>query len=174
MPHIHTFTGAKLDFLNPQPEQIMIADIAKGLSNTSRYSGQTAQFYSVAQHSILIARFGKPKNRLAALLHDAPEAYLGDPVTNLKPLLPDYSTVEKRLWLAICDKFDLNQIVPAEIKELDKLICVNEMAELSTVNPYPSDAPRLGGITIIPWTPFEAFQAFMREFAAVKRTLIAC
>lgn len=168
-----TFNGAEIDFLKPDPSKINITDIAKGLSNTCRYGGQINEFYSVAQHSVVVAEHASPQNRLAALLHDAPEFILGDPVTHLKPLLPDYRKIENWLHLAICDKFDLDPIIPDEIKKIDKLICHDEMATFSTVNPYPSDAPRLG-VSLEPWSPKEAYAQFMRAYVKIKRTLVAC
>lgn len=171
-PTIHTFSGALVNLNHPKPDQMRIVDIAKGLSNTSRYGGQTRDFYSVAQHSVIITQLTSPQNRLAALLHDAPEAYLGDMVVNVKPFLPDYKAFETKLHDAICFRFGLNLFIPDEVKRLDKLICVDEMAQLSTVNPYPADEPDLG-VKIVPWSPAEAFERFMKMFAEIRRTRIA-
>lgn len=80
-----TFTGKHLDLENITPDQIDIKDITHALGNICRFSGQTKWFYSVLQHSVLLEKIynelipnASPKNRLACLLHDATEAYLGD------------------------------------------------------------------------------------------------
>ena len=86
---IQTFTGIKFHFLDPRPEEIAITDIAHALANQCRFNGHTKWFYSVAQHSVLVAEqvAKRTKDRLIirqALLHDAAEAYIGDLVQPLK------------------------------------------------------------------------------------------
>jgi len=173
MPSIRTYNGGRVDFLDPKPEQFTITDIARGLSNTCRYSGQIPFHYSTGQHSVLMTRRARPEHKLATLLHDAPEAYLGDPVKELKPLLPDYAAIEKRFHLAICKRFDLDPVFPPEVKELDRLICADEIRALWSEDHPIKKTPGLD-IGIVEWTPRETYAAFMREFAAIKRTLIAC
>ena len=70
-----------------------IISIAKALSHINRFNGHVGQ-YSVAQHCVLVA-LELPKDlRLSGLLHDAPEAYIGDVTSPLKKLLPDYQELE--------------------------------------------------------------------------------
>lgn len=52
---LQTFTGKKIFPLNPRTEDICIADIAHSLSMQCRYNGHTKLFYSVAQHSAVMA-----------------------------------------------------------------------------------------------------------------------
>jgi len=52
---MQTFTGKRFDVLNPDPNLIDPIDIANGLAKESRFSGQCRGFYSVAQHSVLMA-----------------------------------------------------------------------------------------------------------------------
>lgn len=111
-----TFSGQALDLLNPQPEQILIEDIARGLSHVNRFSGQTDEPFSVAQHSLLVMMLLKNAGRaskvqLQGLLHDATEAYLTDVPKPLKDLLPEYERIEARLNAVIMAKFGL----PAEL-----------------------------------------------------------
>lgn len=82
-PWIQTFSGRKFFVFDPRPEDVDIEDIAHGLSNTCRFSGQVSKFYSVAQHSVLVSQCvflatGSSSLALSSLLHDASEAYTGD------------------------------------------------------------------------------------------------
>src|SRR5690606_16131204 len=86
---IRTYTGKYLNVRDPQPDQIDIIDIAVGLSRMPRFAGHSVHFLPVAQHCILMSNIVSPENKLAALLHDASEAYLGDIAKPIKALMPD-------------------------------------------------------------------------------------
>ena len=106
---LQTFTGKKIDLINPTREMVDIEDIAHSLSMICRYNGHCRDFYSVAEHSVMVEAMGSqimlrreaernsdrlsapPKltseivqQSLALLLHDAAEAYIGDLTTPLK------------------------------------------------------------------------------------------
>lgn len=101
---IVTQTGKRMDLANPTMEMVNILDIAHGLSNVCRFAGHTHAFYSVARHSLLVARHtpGSARRRLLALLHDASEAYLGDVTTPLKALLsPRYQELQQDMTQVI-------------------------------------------------------------------------
>lgn len=53
---ILTATGKWFDVLNPDPALIDLADIACALSKLCRFGGHCREFYSVAEHSILVSR----------------------------------------------------------------------------------------------------------------------
>src|SRR6185312_13495858 len=89
-------SGRRLDLLEPSPLDIEIEDIAHGLARVARWNGQTKGLhaFSVAQHSVLVERLVADLSprlsreaRLMALLHDAPEYVVGDPLALSKPLL---------------------------------------------------------------------------------------
>ncbi len=86
--HIITYTGKCFNLLNPKPEMVCIEDIAHSLAYQCRYTGHTREFYSVAQHCVLMARnhelSGDPMQKL---LHDAGETYIGDIARPWKALL---------------------------------------------------------------------------------------
>ena len=115
---IETSTGKKYHFLDPQPDEIDIVDIAFALSNKCRFSGHT-DFFSVAEHSIGVAYRLPVELRLAGLLHDAAEAYLGDIPSPLKAVLPDYRALEKINEAAINKKFGITDVNWAKVKEAD-------------------------------------------------------
>lgn len=99
-----TAGGRRVYVLDPEPSDICIEDIAHALSNICRYGGHALQFYSVAQHSVLVSEIARELSRvdcalcaLLGLLHDAAEAYLGDVIRPLKAELARYKEIE-RLW----------------------------------------------------------------------------
>jgi hypothetical protein len=76
---IVTYSGQTVNLLDAKAESVNITDIAHALSHINRWNGHAASPYSVAAHSMGVAKhFVDPVEKLAALLHDAHEAYLGD------------------------------------------------------------------------------------------------
>ena len=102
---IQTFSGKKFNLFNPNPDDILIEDIAHSLSNLARFNGHTDKFYSVAQHSVYCSFKSPHRLSLAALLHDGAEAYLGDIVSPLKSFLCDYLPFEDALYALIAEKY---------------------------------------------------------------------
>ena len=122
-------SGRRLDLLDPSPLDIEVADIAHGLARVARWNGQTdgAHIFSVAQHCLLVeciahqrSRLDRP-NRLAVLLHDAPEYVIGDMISPFKAVIGDaYKAVEARLLAAIHLRFGLPATLPRDILKLIK------------------------------------------------------
>jgi uncharacterized protein len=85
---IDTASGERLDLDNPRPEDIRIGDVAGGLSKVCRFGAQALEYYSVAQHALLVQHLvvegGHTELALAALHHDSHEAYLCDIPSRLK------------------------------------------------------------------------------------------
>lgn len=164
---LQTYTGKAFFPMDPKPEDIDIIDIAHGLSNLCRYSGQTRHFYSVAQHSVLLAQCAPEELKLHALLHDAAEAYLVDIPRPIKPHLPKYREIENRVGHVIAELFKLGGKTPAEIKVLDDRIVADEMAQLFGKPGKAFVVPNMPeplGVKIDPWSPGKAKAEFLREF----------
>src|SRR5471032_585170 len=99
-------SGRRLDLIDPSPLDIEISDIAHGLARVARWNGQTqgAEIFSVAQHSLLVeaifsslAPEAAAAERLAALLHDAPEYVIGDMISPFKAVIGgQYKEIEAR------------------------------------------------------------------------------
>lgn len=108
-PWIQTYTGKKFYPLNPREEDIDIRDIAHALSLEPRWGGATEVPYSVAAHSIAVSQCVPDGHRLAALLHDASEAYLRDIPRPLKrsAIFSEYRFAEIKLQEAIERRFDV-------------------------------------------------------------------
>lgn len=117
---IRTYTGKMINVLDPDPALICIEDIAHALSNQCRFSGHTSKFYSVAQHSVLCAKMVSSQFKLAALLHDASEAYLVDLPTPIKIAIPQYTEIEGNMMRVIANKFGFDYPLSAIVKYADK------------------------------------------------------
>lgn len=168
--YISTFTGNRFYPLDPRIEQIDIEDIAHGLAFQCRFNGQTNEFYSVAQHSLLVASQVPQELRLAALLHDAAEAYLGDMVKPLKVLMPDFSILENKVTDLIAEKFNVDFSDYDLIKLADLTALATEKrdlmphsderwAYLDHVNALPAK--------IDPMSPSVAKKSFLATFHAL-------
>lgn len=108
---INTFSGKQIDIENPNPDNILIEDIAHALSFICRGCGQVKFFFPVARHCIYCALEAKARGFsdevvFACLLHDASEAYMMDLPKPLKDaLLPQYRAYENALLDCIYRKF---------------------------------------------------------------------
>jgi hypothetical protein len=105
----------------------LIEDIATSLAKQCRYNGNCRYFYSVAQHSVLASRVAQGKHKLAALLHDASEAYIGDIITPVKRALPGLVEYEDKLHAAIFAHFGLSFPMDPAIHEIDRRMLRTEM-----------------------------------------------
>ena len=129
-----TYTGKQFHFLDPQPDEICIEDIAHALSLTCRFGGACKQFYSVADHSIRVSEIVPEEYKLLALLHDGAEAYLADIVRPMKGSLPGFQSMELTILWAIWDKFlpVTPVLVGGKIREADNIILATEARDLMT------------------------------------------
>jgi hypothetical protein len=170
---IQTVSGRWVDPLAPDPAAIDIGDIAQALANQCRFGGHSRRFYSVAQHSAIVSdvceeRGARAGEALAALLHDAGEAYLVDlphPIKHRSDLGPPYRRAEKLLEEAIRVHFDLGD-PPAEMKSIDRSLLATERAAFaSTADPWPElEGFEPLAIAIDPWGPERARREFLERF----------
>lgn len=123
---MQTHTGRRFYPLDPRPEDIDREDIAHALSLLCRYGGHVSRFYSVAEHCVLMSWAVAPEHALAALLHDATEAYVVDVPRPLKRQLAGYREIEERVWYAVAVHFGIELALPDEVKEADNRILITE------------------------------------------------
>ena len=162
---ITTFTGKKFHFLNPQPEEISIVDIAHHLSMLCRFTGACKRFFSVAEHSIRVSWILPDKLQLVGLLHDAAEAYINDisrPVKYTHKLEETETIISK----VIGGKYGVNLKDPL-IKEADNILIATEARDLMANMDSWSELPEpLPGI-ITPWDSITAKWRFLNLFKSL-------
>lgn len=160
---IFTYTGNVFYPLDPRQQDIYIEDIAHALSLMCRFNGHINCFLSVAQHSIHVSELCKPENALYGLLHDASEAYLADVPSPLKQMFDDYKNIERKVQGAICAKFNLDPLMPPDVKVADNIMLATEMRDLMTKIVIQSDfEPRPERIE--PFSSVDAEKKFMDRF----------
>lgn len=184
-PWIGMANGRRFWPLDPRADEVDLADIATALGNLCRFGGRIDEFYSVAQHSVWVAHEVErehPELALHALLHDAAEAYCGDMVRPLKPLMyvlgmrPDevgedayarFSEMELGIMRVIHERFGLRNldfIEIANIKLADDKALATEARDLMGDPKWPelcAPAPE----RIVPAAPRVARSQFLQTFA---------
>ena len=179
---MQTYLGLRFWPLDPRPEDVMFRDIAHALAMQCRYGGHCMRFYSVAEHSVLLARHvliehpaGRrhevPADRQLALwllLHDASEAYLSDMIRPLKRFMPEYREAEDRVQWAIYERYGLDpDMEPHEVKQFDNRILMDERAQVMR---HTTDQWHFGGeteplgVTLQFWSPERAEDEFLAMF----------
>lgn len=174
---MQTFTGRKYWPMSPRPHEVYIEDIAHSLGLQCRYAGHCIKFYSVAEHSVLIARHlaakHAPEVALAGLLHDAPEAYCVDIPRPLKPYLTNYRVIEQDNWLAIAARFGLSKELPREVHDADNRIIADELVNLREMPWHARYAGKELGVKLRYWSPEEAELEFLATFDALMAGRVA-
>ena len=184
-------SGRRLDLLDPSPLDIEISDIAHGLARVARWNGQTSgeHAFSVAQHSLLVESLfndlvpeASASDRLAALLHDAPEYVIGDMISPFKSVMGgSYKDCELRLQRAIHQRFSLPPEPAAalrrDIKRADQIAAYFEATLLAGFSTAEATEffgrPRGFSAERFDFTPRSvtwAQDAFLRRFSALEKS----
>jgi len=157
---ITTYTGKKIHYLDPQPDEIDIEDIAHSLSMTCRFSGHCKKFYSVAEHSVRVADIVPLKLRLQALLHDAAEAYITDIPRPIKEVF-GLRSCEELILHRILAKYGIQGISPT-IRRADNILIATEARDLmANMNDWASlPEPLIEKISPLKWEAAEELFLF--------------
>lgn len=133
MSLLRTYSNKEYNLLEFSASDVDIRDIAHSLAFQCRYGGHCKEFFSVAQHSVLVSKMC-PEHPLWGLLHDASEAYCFDIPYPLKVLLSDYKGIEDKIQMAIAEAFGLGvfpgKIYPMKVHEVDKRMLATEERDL--------------------------------------------
>lgn len=166
------------------PERITLEDVAERLAKINRFAGGTRNFYSVAQHSVIVAEAlaDDPKAALYGLLHDAHEAWMSDIPTRVKHALAALAgadvvgALEDDCDRVILPAFGLTWPVPrhiaARLRDADHRAFLTECRDIAlplveTVTPFATPFSKVI-TTCWPWPKAEEnFIATFDRFAAL-------
>ncbi len=169
--NMHTRYGHRFFIDDPRPEDVYFDDIASSLAKLCRFTGHTGndkyyeEFYSVAQHSVIVSQNVPPEMAMIGLLHDASEAYIGDISKPMKLVVgPRIAEIEDRVYAAIAERFGLPPEIPEEVKLADLRTFATEKRDiLSPATAVWGECPPPYDFHIIPigWRAAESmFRAF--------------
>lgn len=162
MSRVATYTGS-INILSPAVHDIRIEDIAHSLAQSPRFNGHGKFPFSVAQHSMNVARMLDNNLKLAGLLHDAAEAYIGDSTSPLKRDISQLVAVEHNLKRAIFRRFDIDHLWDASaISNVDKRMLKTEALVLFQDCSWWD----------MPYVPFENVEVFESDWRTVKNQFL--
>jgi len=121
---ITTFTDRKFHLYGDDPDDICLEDIAHATGNLCRYTGHVREFYSVAEHMVLVSNIiraygGSLMEQREGHMHDATEAYLCDIAAPFKAELGKYYELEAMVWKRIAAKYGLPEVHSPIVKTAD-------------------------------------------------------
>ncbi|MFE1574261.1 metal-dependent phosphohydrolase [Comamonas odontotermitis] len=163
-PNILLASGVYFHFDDPLRTGVSVEDIAHALSHLCRFTGHCREFYSVAQHAVLVSQLVPPELAYQALHHDDVEAVMGDMSSPLKKLIPEYKRLEHEIERAILAQRGIRLPMPDEVKRADLIALRTEQRDLM---------PELGGkwmslhgikpadIALVPMSPAAARAAYL-------------
>ena len=169
--------GTKFSLETFIPGDVSLHDIAHSLSMSCRYGGHCREFYSVAEHSVILAelileQYGDTRLAYNALMHDATEAYVCDLPRPIKyKLLKDgitwFQEAETQVWGIICQAFGtqfLDVDMDPRIKQADERIIRDERGQNMnpSTNHWATDELEPLGVVIECWSPSKAYVEFIR------------
>jgi 5'-nucleotidase len=162
MNWIQTYSGIAFNLDDPKPGDVRVEDIAHSLSMQCRFGGHVRRFYSVAEHCVRVSQIVRPKLQLAALLHDASEAYVIDVPRPVKMMLTGYDEIEARAQRAIAKRFgiDPDLLTCPEVKLADDTLLATERRDLlvPTDHEWAPLPPPLEEKIVPYYYPYEQFR----------------
>ena len=174
---IEISSGRLVDLQSFDASLVTIAEVAHALGMLCRFGGHAKQFYSVAEHSVLMLQWFRTcrpnssrEEQRAILMHDAPEAFLVDLPRPIKAQLPAYRHMEERLAACLAERFDTaDAVVDVERYDLE-MLAMEKMHVMRSENDWPSLDGVLVPNTVVPrfWDPDRARYEFAAAYSGVK------
>lgn len=140
----HHLQGASMAHNEPT-----ISEIAHALAQINRFTGHCSRPYSVAEHSLLVSDLAEragatPIVQLAALMHDAHEAYTGDVSSPVKWAVGQaWDAFEHAQAASLHNVFGIRSVMTshrAQIRQWDLIALATERRDLTAFDPV-TDSP---------------------------------
>lgn len=163
-PTIQLASGRYFSFAHPHRTPLSVEDTAHALGHLCRFTGHCKEFYSVAQHAVLVSLLVPPQYAFHALHHDDVEAVMGDVSSPLKKLLPEYKAMEKRIEAVILAQYGLPAEMPPEVKRADLVALRTEQRDLMHVDGggwKSLDGIEPSAMKVVPLSPVEARELYL-------------
>ena len=161
-------TGRLVDPATMTAMDVDVEDIAHGLSQICRFGGQCTDFYSVAQHSVIVSMACSPDLAMCGLMHDASEAYLLDVPTPHHSLFARVLNMHYRVMQVIATVFEFEWPMPPELKAIDQMALETEMGDLMGDEGRKLATGSKLPMTICPVGPKEAKAMFLDRYAELQ------
>lgn len=170
--------GRLFNPIEPDPALMSLEVISNALALCTRFAGQSRSFYSIAQHSVLVAVLTDQDHEAqrCALLHDADECFgLPDLPTPVKPLFPEYVAAQKRIGAAVDERYRITPDLHARIKPADRQALLIEKRRLKDLRNAGYWDTWSAGVSIPDWIsidplgPEESLRLIRSAFRRVFR-----
>lgn len=163
-------SGFTLDLENPCADGMPISDVARSLAYQPRWAGATREFYSVAEHSVMVSWLVPPAFALDGLCHDLDEAISGDIASCVKVLI-GRDHLKKCLGPvkeALARRFGF-RLDGVEVKRADLVCMATELRDLlppawMDFGHLPAPHPD----KIVPLGPERAYMLFLERYEELK------
>jgi uncharacterized protein len=158
------------------PGEVDPEDIARALGHLCRFGGHVATWYSVASHSLHVSRLLPARLKLAGLLHDAGEAYIGGDIQRPLKHSAIYAGVrdlELYVDAIIALRFGIALSVEdyAKIKAADHQALCDEANVILHYAPLDWDDLRPpSDVAIHPENPYDAQLSFLARLSTLLRS----
>lgn len=133
-PTILTSKGTYFDFATPAKSQIDVEIIAHALANLCRFTGHCREFYSVAQHAVVVSYLTPSEFAYEGLHHDDAEAFVGDMASPLKKMIPGYKVIEQYIEAEVFRRMGMPAKLPPQVKAADLVALRTEQRDLMHID----------------------------------------
>jgi uncharacterized protein len=172
-PYISTVKGRQFYISKPVFDA---EEMGHAMGNACRYGGHSRRFYSVAEHSLLVAMLCEQlglADPFEGLMHDAHEAYFVDMPKPWKMLIPQYVEIEQYLEGKLREQYKLVPKISDGCKQADLIALAMEARQLlpnkGTDFEWPpgilAQAHRLRDFQLNYWEPNIARSHWLAAFA---------
>lgn len=170
---MRTVTASRIYPASLTEDQFVIEDIAHSLARQCRFTGHVYNHYSVAQHCCIVHDNVQERIRPHALLHDAHEAYLGDPAAPVLKAFPEFRKAYKEAAKAfdriIFSKWEV-ELYPEIVELTDQQVLMTEARDICHALDTLDWGYEVGPLRqrIIPWDFRRARGEFLDRFHRLK------